>query len=260
MNGKKIIPLILAIQLLSQIALCAEETSKEKIPKDKPGTAVFVMTNEQSKIIEVTGVIIKEELEGLEIDMKIPVISNLNNRIFQKRINQKIKKKYLALKKSIEKDAVENHQYAKNQGFPVIPYTLMTNYHIKANGEIFSLETTIYDYRGGAHGLTTTEYYNIDTKKSKLLNIEDLFKESSNYKEILNQEINKQIQQRTLQGEVFFEDQGGFKGIKDKQSFYIDHQGNLVVVFGLYEIAPYASGIVEFHIPKEVIKSIEAYD
>ena len=256
MRVKKVIPFILVIQLLSYMVLYAEE----KVPKDKPGTAVFVMTSEQSKLIEVTGELIKEEPEGLDVDMKIPVIHNLNNKVFQKRLNYKIKKQQLCLKKSIEKDAIQNHQFTKKKGFPVIPYTLMTNYHIKANGEIFSLETMVYDYRGGAHGLTTNTYYNIDTKKSKLLKIKDLFKPDSNYKEILDEEINKQINQRRLQGEIFFEDEGGFKGIKDNQSFYIDQQGNLVITFGLYEIAPYASGMIEFHIPKEVIKPIKAYD
>ena len=260
MSVKKVIPYILVIQLLVQVVLYAEETPKEKVPKDKPGTAVFVMNNEQSKMIEVTGEVIKKELEGLEIDMKIPVMSHLNSKAFQKRMNQKIRKQQLDLKTSIEEDAIQNHEYAKNKGFPVIPYTLMTNYHIKSNGEIFSLETIIYDYRGGAHGLTTTYYYNIDTKKSKLLDIKDLFKASSNYKEILDEEINKQIQQRKLQGEFFFEDQDGFRGVKDNQAFYINYQGDLVIIFGLYEIAPYASGITEFQIPKEVIQSIQAYD
>jgi len=251
---KKVLTFVIAFELLTYPSLYA----KEQIPKDKPGTAVFVMKSNEKAMIEVTGDIIKKETKGLQIDMRIPVIHNLNNKIFQKRINYRIKKQQVCLKKGIEKDAFRDHQYAKSKGFPVIPYTLMTNYHVKSNHEIFSLETTIYDFRGGAHGLTTNTYYNIDTIKSKLLEIKDLFKPSSDYKTVLNLEINKQIKERQLQGETFFNDEWGFKGIKDNQSFYIEQDGNLVIVFGLYEIAPYSSGIIEFLIPKEVIQSIKA--
>ncbi|HHT97331.1 MAG TPA: DUF3298 domain-containing protein, partial [Clostridiales bacterium] len=34
----------------------------------------------------------------------------------------------------------------------------------------------------------------------------------------------------------------------------------LVIVFGLYEIAPYSSGMIEFIIPEKVIQAIKAYD
>ena len=252
---KKIIPLIIAIQISSYFALYAEE-----IPKDKPGTAVFVMKSQQGEKINVTSEIIKESPQGLEIDMKIPIINGLNNKFFQKGLNHKIQKQQLCLKKTIEQDAVRNHQYAKKKGFPIIPYTLMTNYHVKSNNKIFSLETTVYDYRGGAYDLTTNTYYNINTGKSKLIAIKDLFKPSSPYKEILNEEINKQIGERRSQGAMFFDNEEGFKGIKDNQSFYITEDGHLVIVFALYEIAPYASGIIEFTIPNEVIDEIKAYD
>lgn len=256
MKIKKIIPLIIAIQISSYVALYAQE----EIPKDKPGTAVFVMKTQQGEKITVTSEIIKENIEGLEIDMKIPIIDGLNNKLFQRRVNHKIQKQQLCLKKTIEKDAIRTHQYAKKKGFPVIPYTLMTNYHVKSNDNIFSLETTVYDYRGGAHGLTTNTYYNINTQNSKFITIEDLFKPSSPYQEVLNEEINKQIEERRSQGAVFFDDEDGFKGITDNQSFYITEDGELVIVFALYEIAPYSSGIIEFTIPNEVTDKIKAYD
>ena len=59
---------------------------------------------------------------------------------------------------------------------------------------------------------------------------------------------------------MFLDDKSGFKGVKEDQSFYINQNGNLVIVFGLYEIAPYSSGIIEFIIPEKVIQAIKAYD
>ncbi len=237
---KKIITLSLVIQILSFSVIYAEEA-----PKDKPGTAVFVMKSHDSPCLDVTGIVIQEERPGLTIDMKIPVIHHLNNWFFQKKINYQIKRQQLEMKKSIEQDAICNQ---------IKPYTLMTNYHVKINSEIFSLETTTYDYRGGAHGLTTNIYYNIDTKNSKLLTLKDLFKADSDYENILTQEINRQIQERSKHGDVFFDDELGFKSVGPEQAFYINQDGHLIIVFGLYEIAPYASGIIEFDIPQKVIE------
>lgn len=250
MKIKKIIPLIIAIELLFQLVLYAEE----KLPKDKPGTAVFVMSTEEKVI--VTSELIQYKTKGLLIDLKIPTIQNLKNKFFQKRINNMIKKEQLYLMDEIKKDAKIGHQYALDNGFPVIPYELMSNYHVQSNDRIFSLEITIYDYRGGAHGMTTKTYYNIDTQQNKLLTLKDYFKPGSDYKTIINEEIFKQIKERQQQGEVFFDDEGGFKGIKDDQSFYINSNGQLVIVFGLYEIAPYVAGIIEFPIPNQAIDNM----
>lgn len=245
MKFKKIIILAVAMISLSNSMLYAEE-----LPKDKPGTAVFVMkTNENNRIL-VTTDFIEEQTDHLQIDMKIPVMDNFKNKWFQKRLNKEIKKNQCCLKSSIEKDAIQNYQYSTKKGYPVLPYELMTNYNVKSNNDIFSLETTRYDYRGGAHGMTSKTYYNVNTNTSKFICLKDIASE-----EVLNQEIQRQITQRYNQGEMFFDEALEFKGIKENQSFYMTEEGQLVVVFGLYEIAPYVAGILEFPIPKEIINS-----
>ena len=244
MKIKKDILLIAMIIPLFTVYLYAEE----RVPKDKPGTAVFVMSTENSELVTVTTHFIEEEKDHLQLNMQIPVIGNLKNKILQTRLNRKIKKEQMCLKRTIEKDAIRNYQYATKKGYPVLPYELMTNYHVKSNNGIFSLEITIYDYRGGAHGMTTRRYYNIDTNTGKLICLEDIVD-----KDMLNKEIARQIEERKSQGEIFFEGDEGFNGIKENQLFYITQEGQLVIVFGLYEIAPYVAGIQEFPIPKEII-------
>ena len=51
----------------------------------------------------------------------------------------------------------------------------------------------------------------------------------------------------------YFTGKDGFNGINENQSFYIKNK-KLIIYFGLYEIAPYASGISEFVIPSKLIK------
>ena len=233
MKFKKIITLVITIISLFNSMLYA----KEELPKDKPGTAVFVMSNNTDRI-NVTTEFIKEGTKSLHLDMKIPIMDGFKNKVFQRRLNKEIKKNQLSLKASIEKDVADR--------LCLVPaYQLMTNYHVKSNNDIFSLEISVYDYRGGAHGMSTRQYYNIDTNTSKLISLEDIVNI-----DMLNKEIQRQILERYKQGETFFDEALKFKGVSKNQSFYITNDGQLVIVFGLYEIAPYAAGILEFPIPK----------
>lgn len=165
-----------------------------------------------------------------------------------KKAKQRNKKNQLCLKAGIEKDALANYAYATKKGYPVLPYELLTNYHVKSNNDIFSLEITVYDYRGGAHGMTTRTYYNIDTRTGKAICLSEIADVDA-----LNKEITKQIDLRKKQGEQFFDGKEGFNGIREDQLFYITDEGQLVIVFGHYEIAPYAAGILEFPIPSQII-------
>jgi len=102
-----------------------------------------------------------------------------------------------------------------------------------------------YSYTGGAHGFTDRRAYNIDLTTGRELRLSDLFAPDFNYISIINEEIKKQIQ---AGDEIFFDGELGFQSITENQPFYIE-EGNLVIYFGLYEIAPYAAGIQEFRFP-----------
>ena len=47
-----------------------------------------------------------------------------------------------------------------------------------------------------------------------------------------------------------------FKSIKRDQGFYINKSGELVICFDKYEVGPGAMGLVEFTIPKDIIKPL----
>lgn len=226
--------------------------AQEDLPQDKPGTAVFVMSTENTNKISVTTNTIKEETDHLLVNLQIPVMDHFKNKGCQRRLNKTIKKNQFCLKTSIEKDALANYAYATKKGHPVLPYELMSNYHVKSNNKIFSLEITVYDYRGGAHGMTTRCYYNIDTDTGKAISLDEIADVA-----LINEEIKGQIEQRKKQGELFFDGKDGFNGVREDQLFYITEEGQLVIVFGHYEIAPYAAGILEFPMQKEIIHSYD---
>lgn len=93
--------------------------------------------------------------------------------------------------------------------------------------------------------MTTRTSYTIDKKKEALLTLKELFSEGYNYSDIINKEIENQIKKNP---ENYFDSGNVFKGISENQSFYI-RDGDLVIYYQLYDIAPYVFGIPEFKIP-----------
>lgn len=87
------------------------------------------------------------------------------------------------------------------------------------------------------------------------MKLEDIFKKDFLYKDVINNEISRQIKKDP---DRYFTGKDGFNGINENQNFYIKNK-KLVIYFELYEIAPYASGISEFVIPNKIIKENMKY-
>ena len=90
-----------------------------------------------------------------------------------------------------------------------------------------------------------------------LLKFEDLFKDTKTCKSAIKKLICEKIAENPEEYYQYYEnavDKLGFDG-----RFYFDDEGNLVIFYNPYEIAPYASGISEFVIPNKIIKENMKY-
>ena len=230
-----------------------EATNKNRLIKQPPINAEVGM-----KKVKITSETIKSNTEDIDVDIKIPVVKGLKDEIYQEQLNYKIKS-------TAKKDLNEFKKIAEELKELNIEWTpeIRINYEIKSDEDILSFVVTTYSYVGGANGMSRKDYYNIDIKGNKIVKLEDLFKENSNYRTVLNDEINRQIKKQMAANEkMYFEGEEGFKSIKDEQSFYIDESKNLVITFQMYDIAPRSSGYPEFEIPKEnivhILKEVES--
>ena len=92
----------------------------------------------------------------------------------------------------------------------------------------------------------------------------DLFQPGSSYVDIISEEIHRQIQERMQKDSnmmYFVEEEDdqlgmGFEKISPNQTFYFNEQGDLVIFFAKYEIAPGYMGTQSFVIPKNIIANI----
>lgn len=238
-----------AMYCVSLAALFSPYTAygKSHVPKDVPGTAIFVMAPSSELQADTKAIRIQNEV--LALDVKIPQLSGLENKKFQKQLNKTLLKEAKERVRSITEEANTYNKQMLEDALTPLKFEYVENFVlIHSPSPYASLAFLRYQYSGGAHGLSYQSYLTIDTHESKLLTLDALFKEDVDYKELINEEIRMQLKERTEKGEYFFTGASGFKSIKDNQAFYINTEGQLVIVFNVYEIAPYAAGVIEFPI------------
>ncbi|MGL4912122.1 MAG: DUF3298 and DUF4163 domain-containing protein [Romboutsia sp.] len=156
-------------------------------------------------------------------------ITNFNDRI--KAESEEYKKQYQEIFSKLKE------QYVKYQ------YESYSDYQVTYNkNNLISIPMKLYEFTGGAHGMSYLKSFNYDLVSGKEVKLKDMFKDDLDYKTIVNNYIKTEIEKNK---DIYFTGEEGFKGISDNQDFYIDKDG-IVVYFGLYEIAPYYVGIPKF--------------
>lgn len=241
MKGKKqLFGYILAVSLVT-IMISGAFAAKAQLVDIKAKDTVNISTKA-----------IKNADQYIDVDMKIPVIEGLGNKDIQSMLNMSFEKDAVDFKNEIDKQSKEGFEDAKSGNYPFHTYQAYVEYKVAYNKDnVLSIPITYYMYTGGAHGMTDIHSRNINLKTGKDIALKDMFKEGINYRDIIKQEVIRQIK---LQPEVYFED--AVKTVEESNeefSFYIE-DGNIVVYYPLYSIAPYASGIKEFKIPLGIFK------
>lgn len=229
----------------------AWDGSAQRVLLSAPGTENPAGDNSE----EITGGIkintreIKSSSAQMELNMEIPVISGLVDQALQEQINKQILDQAMQTKTELDQSYAELAESAKVSGFPLHTFQLFISYETYTSGDVVSLVVETYQYAGGAHGGAWRDFYNLDTKNGKLLTLQGLFKDSTDYITVINGEIQKHIAARIKSGQdMYFEGEMGFKSIAANHPFYIK-DSQLILHFGQYEIAPYAAGMPEFAVP-----------
>ncbi len=129
------------------------------------------------------------------------------------------------------------------------------DYDVKyQEGSVLSLVLTTSEVWVSAQELRY--YYNIDVAQNRELTLKDLL--GGDYVNIANESIRQQMKERAAADEnlvywgVTETESGidGFVSVDEDTDFYINADGNPVVCFGEYEVAPGFMGIQEFEIER----------
>ncbi|CEK35066.1 MAG: anti-sigma-V factor rsiV [Paraclostridium sordellii] len=206
------------------------------------------------KIVNFSNYQIKDN--GYEASIKVPKIEGLDNKELEYKLNKefeengkKLYSQYLEEVKGLKESNESGHKSAESW------YEVKTD-----NDNILSL--VIYEYEAEGSSNTTRRFYNIDKKNQTVLTLEGMFK-NDDYINVISENIKQQMaeQMKRDKNKIYWLNDkearnSNFKSIKRDQGFYINKSGELVICFDKYEVGPGAMGLVEFTIPKDIIKPL----
>ena len=114
-----------------------------------------------------------------------------------------------------------------------------------------------------ASGTQMGKIYHIDKQTGEMIGLDGLFKDGADYITVLSENIKEQMKERMAADEslVYWVDnedmsEWNFESIKEDNTFYVNENGKLTIVFDEYEVAPGYMGSVEFEIPTEIIQDL----
>jgi hypothetical protein len=148
------------------------------------------------------------------------------------------------------RQAVRSYQNAQKNGFPFIPYEAFMQFDITYNMSCYlSSYNDRYQFTGGAHGSTVRSSDTFSLKTGNRIPLSHYFSAGYDYRGFLLGQIIMQADANMQENPIYFED---YRELIvrhfNPQSYYLSNTG-LVIYYQQYEIAPYATGIVEFTIP-----------
>ena len=123
----------------------------------------------------------------------------------------------------------------------------------------FTLKLSVSETSASSN--TYFEFYHIDKKQGKIVELGDLFN-TDKFSDILVAEIKMQMQEQMANDEniSYWINNSGigeeFATVSADHNFYWNENGDLVIIFDKYEVGPGSMGTSEFVIGRDVIKDI----
>ncbi|NLG92897.1 MAG: anti-sigma-V factor rsiV [Clostridiales bacterium] len=191
-----------------------------------------------------------------EAEIKVPRIQGLKDKNLENSINEK----YLQENKKLYEKFMAEMQEMKKAGAG--HKGVYSSYEVKTdNDTILSVGRSVLEVQADSY--ERVQYDTIDKKNQVLLTLPSLFKDDQ-YIQVISDNIKKQMREQMKKDPnvVYWLDDKEidpselFHRIKKDQSFYINKDGKLVIVFNQFDVAPGYMGTPEFIIPTDVLSNI----
>lgn len=187
--------------------------------------------------------------EYTSANIETPEIKGLLDKEFEEKLNAEFKENANVVMKAFEDDiqAMEESGLEWHMGVDC-------GYQVKVDTEdLLVLDVYVVNMDGSSS--TVHKFYNIDKKNNHLITLKEWVKDED-YIEKINDYIKKEMKRREdeIGHTYFWNDEFAFETITEDTKFYINANGNAVISFEKYEIAPGAYGNVEFEIPNEIFE------
>lgn len=191
-----------------------------------------------------------DQQNGYQANIQVPQITMEGDT---QQVNQSIQEYADQLIQEYEKELAS----AQGEGH----YSMDSSYEVVSDGSRYlclRINTTVVM----ASGTQYVKIFTVDKTTGNTVALTDLF--DSRTLEAISDNIKEQMVQQMAQDEnitYFYQSdlpETDFQGLKGDENFYLDSQGQLVIVFDEYQVAPGYMGAVEFTIPQSVTGELES--
>ncbi len=183
--------------------------------------------------------------KNMQANVTTPVIKGISNKEIEEKINAEINEMSKQLISDFEKESTELKAFDKDAHLGID-----SNYIIKTdNDEVLSIDIYVVNTVGSSS--TMHKFYNINKQTGDVITLKDKFENDDNYIEIISKYIEKEMIKQNMEkdADLYFVDYDEiYELVSKKQSFYINDNGNVVIVFDKYEVGPGSTGCPEFEI------------
>ena len=191
-----------------------------------------------------------------EANIITPKVEGLGNRELEDSINAMLK---ADAEKIIERFETDIAEFRRENGDAEIHWGVDSDYEIRTDNESIK----VLDVRFTTTAATSTtvhKFYNIDKKNGELITLPSLFRDGADYITPISEYISAEMARQNETGDGMYWSEGDgvdyFTEIDANQKFYINSDGNIVIGFEKYEVAPGAAGNPEFEIPAHIVEGI----
>ena len=197
----------------------------------------------------------QDSQNGIELKLSSPHISGLGDSEAEERINTLFDEYADKIIAQYEADVAA--VAGKEEGH----ISISSSYSVPVDSDrqlTVAIDTTIVM----ASSQQCTTYYNIDKQTGELVPLSGLFKDGADYVTVISDEIKRQMRaQMDADDDVYYwldsdVEDWNFTSIAQDQQYYVNENGELVISFDKYDIAPGYMGSVSFTIPKDVLSDI----
>ncbi|MEG0452758.1 MAG: RsiV family protein [Coprobacillus sp.] len=185
----------------------------------------------------------KIDLYGAPVSIEVKHIENVKNKDVKKQINLMIDN---YVKTTLNKQKEELKKTQPNRytelGISVSDYYSSNNY-TSFSLDFLQIMASSYEEK---------QYHTIDLRNGKEITIDNWL--GKDYARIVKDEVIKQVLQQNQQNgtDIYFMNKVNHLNIQKDQSYYINEDGQIVVTFPKYEIAPGYVGLPEFIMPNHL--------
>ncbi len=200
---------------------------------------------------ELTGETKHKSTVVLKYTIQYPVIVEHADGLSPEPINRFYKGNALKEKQRCEGPlhilAVQQYEESKKFGFPVRVFEVFDAYTLTDNrGAALSLYIDAYEYLGGAHGTTQRGAQTWNLPSNNRTTLEGLYTCPGSVKPYILEAVYPQAIENA--GSLFPDYRKLMNDTFNENNFFTTPAG-VTVFYQQYDIAPYASGIVEFTVP-----------